>query len=80
MFSGRGFLIGLTQWLNASTEGNPDQPFSARSAIEADKGARRWIITEAAVDLLFAIISGERDHCRKSRIGPNARLPEEVSE
>ena len=72
MFSGRGFLIGLTQWLNATLRGNPDQPFSARSAIEADAGKRGWIIMEAAINLLFAILTGERDHCRQSQRGPNA--------
>ncbi len=66
MISGRGFLIGLTQWLNATTGGDPDQPFSARAAMGADKGKRGWIITEAAIDLLFAVITGERDHCRRS--------------
>lgn len=72
MLSGRGFLIGLTQWLNATLSGNPDQPFSARSAMEADRGKRGWVIVEAFIDLLFAIALGERDHCRKSANGPNA--------
>lgn len=72
MISARGFLIGLTQWLNATLSGNPDQPFSARTAMEADAGKRGWIIVEAFIDLLFAIVVGERDHCRQSLGGPNA--------
>jgi len=72
MLSGRGFLIGLTQWINATLRGDPDQPFSARTATEADAGKRGWIIVEAAIDLLFAIVTGERDHCRQSQKGPNA--------
>lgn len=67
MISGRGFLIGLTQWLNATLSGDPDKPFSTRAATEADKGARGWIIIEAAINLLFALVAGERDHCRKSQ-------------
>jgi hypothetical protein len=66
MISPRGFLIGLTQWLNATLSGDPDMPFSSRSAIEAGKGKRGWIIMEAVIDLLFAIIAGERGHCRNS--------------
>ena len=61
-----GFLVGLTQWLNATLNGDPDMPFSARTAIEAEKGRRGWIIIEAAINLGFAIITGERDHCRKA--------------
>lgn len=67
MLSGRGFLMGLTQWLNATLSGDPDQPFSTRAATEADTGARGWIIVEAFIDLLFAVVIGERDHCRKSQ-------------
>lgn len=72
MLSGRGFLIGLTQWLNATLGGNPDQPFSTRAAIEADRGSHGWIAVEAIIDLGFAIFAGERDHCRNSAKGPNA--------
>jgi len=66
MISGRGFLIGLTQWLNATLSGDPDMPFSSRTAIGANAGKRGWIIMEAFIDLLFALITGERDHCRNS--------------
>jgi len=71
MISGRGFLIGLTQWLNATLSGDPDMPFSSRSAIEANAGKRRWIVIEAVIDLLFAVAMGERDHCRNSLAGPS---------
>ena len=71
MISGRGFLIGATQWLNATLGGDPDQPFSTRAATEADNGHRGWMIVEASIDLLFAF-AGERDHCRNSQRGPNA--------
>lgn len=69
MISWRGFLIGLTQWLNATLSGDPDMPFSSRTAIEAGKGRRRWVIIEAAINLGFAIVTGERDHCRNSLAG-----------
>lgn len=72
MLSGRGFLIGLTQWLNATLSGDPDQPFSTRAALGADTGKRGWVIVEAAINLMFAIGTGERDHCRNSAKGPNA--------
>ena len=69
MLSGRGFLVGLTQWLNATLSGDPDMPLSTRSAIEAAAGKRRWVIIEAFIDLLFAIVTGERDHCSNSLAG-----------
>lgn len=69
MISPRGFLIGLTQWLNATLSGDPDMPFSSRSAIESGAGKRGWIIMEAVIDLLFAVFTGERDHCRNSLVG-----------
>ena len=69
MLSGRGFLVGLTQWLNATLSGDPDMPFSSRAAMEAGAGKRGWIIVEALIDLLFAIMTGERDHCRNSLAG-----------
>lgn len=69
MISPRGFLIGLTQWLNATLSGDPDMPFSSRSAIEAARGGRGWVIMEAFINLLFAVATGERDHCRNSLAG-----------
>lgn len=69
MISVRGFLVGLTQWLNATLSGDPDMPFSSRAAAEAATGKRGWIITEAAINLGFAIVTGERDHCRNSLAG-----------
>lgn len=61
-----GVLIAMTQGLNAVAGGNPDQTFSGRCAIDAANGSRWGIIREAFVDLLFAVITGERDHCRNS--------------
>lgn len=75
MLSGRGFLIGLTQWLNATLSGDPDMPLSSRSAIEAETGKRGWVILEALIDLLFAIFTGERDHCRGSLVGEGDKAP-----
>lgn len=66
MISPRGFLIGLTQWLNATLSGDPDEPFSTRTARGAANGKRGWIIMEAVIDLLFAVVTGERGHCRNS--------------
>lgn len=76
MISWRGFLIGLTQWLNATLSGDPDMPFSSRSALEANAGRRGWIIVEALIDLGFAIITGERDHCRNSLAGDHGAIEE----
>lgn len=76
MISGRGFLISLTQWLNATLSGDPDMPFSSRTAIEANVGKRGWIIMEALIDLGFAIITGERDHCRNSLAGDSGAIEE----
>lgn len=69
MISKRGFLIGLTQWFNATFRGDPDEPFSSRTARGAAKGKRGWIIAEAVINLGFAIVTGERDHCRNSLAG-----------
>lgn len=66
MISKRGFLTGLTQWVNATLSGDPDTPFSSRAAQEAATGKRGWIIIEAAINLGFALVTGERDHCRNS--------------
>jgi hypothetical protein len=66
MFSLKGFLIGMTQGLNATLSGDPDEPFSSRTAREASNGSRFWIITEALINLGFAIATGERNHCANS--------------
>lgn len=59
-------LIAMTQSLNATTGGNPDQTFSGRTAIEARTG-RRWpVIREALINLIFAVIAGQRGHCEAS--------------
>ena len=50
MLSGRGFLIGLTQWLNATLSGDPDMPFSSRTAIEAATGKLQLIAGTADED------------------------------
>lgn len=59
-------LIAMTQGLNAATGGDPDQTFSGRTALEAREGRRLVIIREAMIDLLFAVIRGQRHHCEQS--------------
>lgn len=61
-----GVLIAMTQGLNAVAGGNPDQTFSGRTALSARKGGRFAIIREAFIDLVFAVIAGERHHCENS--------------
>lgn len=62
----RAILIAMTQSLNAAAGGNPDQTYSGSTALAARKGKRWAIIREAAIDLLFAIIAGQRHHCEAS--------------
>lgn len=59
-------LIAMTQGLNAATGGDPDQTFSGRTALEAREGSRWAIAREAFIDLIFAIIRGQRHHCEAS--------------
>lgn len=59
-------LIAATQSFNAINGGHPDQTFSGRTAMEAEAGSRWAIIREAALDLLFAVIAGQRHHCAAS--------------
>ncbi len=59
-------LIGLDQTLNAADGGHPDETISSRAAKEAIAGKRWGIIKEAAINLLFAVLAGERGHCMNS--------------
>lgn len=59
-------LVAMTQGLNAVTGGNPDQSFSGRTALEARAGSRWAVIREAFINLIFAILAGQRDHCEAS--------------
>lgn len=61
-----GILIAMTQSLNAVAGGNPDQTFSGRTALDAERGGRWAIAREAAIDLVFALIAGQRHHCAAS--------------
>lgn len=74
MFSFKGFLVGITQLVNGSLSGDPDTPFSARAAYEAESGHHGWVAMEAILDLVFAVLFGERDHCRNSLAGPNSDM------
>ena len=60
-----GVLIAMTQALNATLGGNPDQTFSGRTALSARSGKRLAIIGEAFIDLLFSFF-GDRHHCENS--------------
>lgn len=59
-------LIAMTQGLNAAAGGNPDQTYSGRTALAARKGKRGAIIREAAINLFFAVVRGQRNHCESS--------------
>lgn len=59
-------LVAATQSLNAATGGDPDQTYSGRTALEAEAGSRWAIMREATLDLLFAVIAGQRHHCANS--------------
>lgn len=59
-------LVAMTQGFNAMTGGNPDQSFSGRTAIEARAGGRWAVIREAMINLIFAVIAGQRGHCEAS--------------
>lgn len=59
-------LKAISQTLNAVSGGHEDQTFSGRTALSARDGRRGAIIREAAINLLFALIAGERGHCEAS--------------
>lgn len=56
-------LIGFDQLGNALFDGNPDETISSRVGKAAIAGKRRAIILEALINLLFAVIRGQRNHC-----------------
>lgn len=56
-------LIGFDQTANAMIGGNPDETLSSRAGKSAILGRRRGIIAEAAINLLFAVVAGQRNHC-----------------
>jgi hypothetical protein len=58
-------LIGLDQTANAAWGGNPDETISSRVGKAAERGARRAIIAEAAIDMAFSFV-GQRHHCAAS--------------
>lgn len=58
-------LIGFDQLGNAIVNGNPDETISSRVGKAAEKGGRRAIVVEAAINLLFSF-RGERHHCANS--------------
>lgn len=59
-------LVGLDQTANAAAGGNPDETISSRAAKQAIAGQRWGIVKEAAIDLVFAVLTGERRHCAAS--------------
>lgn len=59
-------LIGIDQTGNAAFGGNPDETISSRVGKAAAKGKRRAIVLEATINLAFAVIVGQRDHCAAS--------------
>lgn len=59
-------LIGLDQTANAAVGGNPDETISSRVGKAAERGVRRAVIAEAVINLIFAVVAGERHHCAAS--------------
>lgn len=59
-------LIGIDQTGNAALGGNPDETISSRVGKAAERGVRRAIVIEAAINLVFAVVAGERHHCAVS--------------
>lgn len=59
-------LIGLDQTVNAAGGGDPDETISSRTAKEAMAGSRWGMVKEAIIDLVFALVAGERHHCAAS--------------
>lgn len=62
----RSILIAITQSFNAANGGNPDQTYSGRTALDARNGSRWAIIREALINLVFAVVTGQRHHCEAS--------------
>jgi hypothetical protein len=59
-------LIGVDQTANAVIGGNPDETISSRVGKAARTGGWRATIAEAVIDLIFAILAGQRRHCENS--------------
>lgn len=59
-------LIGFDQTANAALSGNPDETISSRVGKAALRNSRRAIVAEALINLAFAIIAGQRNHCAAS--------------
>lgn len=56
-----------TRWLNSLWGGNRrGETVSSAVGRKAASGRRRYIIWEAAIDLMFAIARGERHHCQNN--------------
>lgn len=59
-------FIGFDQTGNAVLGGNPDETLSSRVGKAAERGSRRAVTIEAVIDLVFAILLGQRHHCAAS--------------
>jgi hypothetical protein len=61
-------LIALDQVGNALDGGHPDETISSRAArLAMQPRATRWAVTkESLINLLFAMIRGERYHCENA--------------
>lgn len=60
----RNFASATTRWLNTVFAGNDyREPMSSAVGRKAAQGRRLFVIAEASIDLLFAVVLGERHHC-----------------
>lgn len=59
-------LIAFDQCWNAIFNGNEDETISSRVGKMAECGSRLGIALEGLIDCIFAVLFGQRDHCRAS--------------
>jgi hypothetical protein len=65
----RNLASAATRFGNALLGGDGrGETMSAATARKAKAGRRLFVVFEAAIDLMFAAIKGERHHCEGQRI------------
>lgn len=63
----RRILVALDQLFNVLFGGNNvDETISSAVGRKAKAGRRFYIIWEAVINLMFAMITGERNHCENN--------------
>lgn len=62
----KNILISIDQLGNSVANGHPDETISSRVGRNAEQGQRGAIILEAGINIVFAVIAGERNHCQNA--------------